>query len=141
MPKILVIDDEKSIRKSLREILEYENFKVDEAGDGAEGASMAEKENYDIILCDIKMPKIDGIEFLEKAKELNPDIPIIMISGHGTIEVAVGAIQHCMGQHGQLALSLQLNPQFLEAGEEGILPLGRGQVDQAGQLAVAAQHQ
>src|SRR5688572_27228608 len=93
MSKILVIDDEKSIRKSLREILEYENFKVDEAGDGAEGSAMAEKEMYDIILCDIKMPKLDGLEVLEKIQKMHPDTPVIMISGHGTIETAVEAVK------------------------------------------------
>ena len=66
MPRILIIDDEKSIRRTLREILEYENFKVDEAQDGLEGLTMAQKEKFDIILCDIKMPKMDGMEALEK---------------------------------------------------------------------------
>src|ERR1039458_1714695 len=92
MPKILIIDDEKSIRKTLREILEYENFKVDEAADGAEGSSMAEKENYDIVLCDIKMPKVDGMEALDRIQKSHPNTPVIMISGHGTIETAVEEI-------------------------------------------------
>jgi len=86
MPKILIIDDEKSIRKTLREILEYENFKIDEAADGLEGFGMTAKEKYDLILCDIKMPKMDGIEFLEKISATGIDSPIIMISGHGNIE-------------------------------------------------------
>lgn len=107
MSKILVIDDEKSIRKSLREILEYENFKVDEAGDGAEGAAMAEKEIYDIILCDIKMPKLDGIEVLEKIQKVHPDTPVIMISGHGTIETAVEAVKK--GAFDFIAKPLDLN--------------------------------
>lgn len=107
MSKILVIDDEKSIRKSLREILEYENFKVDEAGDGAEGSAMAEKEVYDIILCDIKMPKLDGIEVLEKIQKVHPDIPVIMISGHGTIETAVEAVKK--GAFDFIAKPLDLN--------------------------------
>lgn len=93
MPKILVIDDEKSIRKTLREILEYENFKVEEAGDGSEGSAMCEKESYDIVLCDIKMPKVDGMEALERIQKIRPDTPIIMISGHGTIETAVEAVK------------------------------------------------
>ena len=107
MPKILIIDDEKSIRKTLREILEYENFKVDEAADGAEGISMAEKESYDIILCDIKMPKVDGIEALEKIQKVRPDTPIVMISGHGTIETAVEAVKK--GAFDFIAKPLDLN--------------------------------
>ena len=107
MPKVLVIDDEKSIRKTLREILEYENFKVDEAGDGAEGSSMAEKEDYDIILCDIKMPKVDGMEALDRIQKSNPDIPVVMISGHGTIETAVEAVKK--GAFDFIAKPLDLN--------------------------------
>jgi two-component system, NtrC family, nitrogen regulation response regulator NtrX len=93
MSNILIIDDEKAIRKTLCEILSYEGYKMDEAGDGEEGLKKFREKDYDVILCDIKMPKIDGIEFLEKAKETNPDIPIIMISGHGTIETAVEAVK------------------------------------------------
>ena len=93
MPKILVIDDEKSIRKTLREILEYESFKVDEAQDGMEGFGMIQKEKYDIVLCDIKMPKMDGLELLNKVHALQPDTPIVMISGHGNIETAVEAVK------------------------------------------------
>jgi len=93
MSNILIIDDEKAIRKTLSEILSYEGYKIDEAGDGEEGLKKVKEKEYDVILCDIKMPKIDGIEFLEKAKELVPDIPIIMISGHGTIETAVEAVK------------------------------------------------
>jgi two-component system, NtrC family, nitrogen regulation response regulator NtrX len=93
MSNILIIDDEKAIRKTLSEILSYEGYKIDEAGDGEEGIRKFRDKEYDVILCDIKMPKMDGIEFLEKAKETNPDIPIIMISGHGTIETAVEAVK------------------------------------------------
>ena len=93
MSNILIIDDEKAIRKTLSEILSYEGYKIDEAGDGEEGLKKFREKEYDVILCDIKMPKMDGIEFLEKAKEANPDIPIIMISGHGTIETAVEAVK------------------------------------------------
>jgi two-component system, NtrC family, nitrogen regulation response regulator NtrX len=93
MSNILIIDDEKAIRKTLCEILSYEGYKMDEAGDGEEGLKKFREKDYDVVLCDIKMPKIDGIEFLEKAKETNPDIPIIMISGHGTIETAVEAVK------------------------------------------------
>ncbi|HSZ32079.1 MAG TPA: sigma-54 dependent transcriptional regulator [Puia sp.] len=93
MSNILIVDDEKAIRKTLSEILSYEGYKIDEAGDGEEGIRKFREKEYDVILCDIKMPKMDGIEFLEKAKEANPDIPIIMISGHGTIETAVEAVK------------------------------------------------
>jgi two-component system nitrogen regulation response regulator NtrX len=94
MAKILVIDDQQSIRKTLREILEYESFEVDEAEDGQKGFDMFNKEAYDLILSDIKMPKLDGIEFLDKVMASgNPDVPIIMISGHGNIETAVDAIK------------------------------------------------
>src|SRR5271170_20052 len=93
MLNILIIDDEKAIRKTLSEILSYEGYKLDEAGDGEEGLKKFRDIEYDVVLCDIKMPKIDGIEFLEKAKELNHDIPVIMISGHGTIGTAVEAVK------------------------------------------------
>ena len=93
MPLILIIDDEKSIRKTLTEILSFEGYKVDEAMDGEEGLEKFKNKNYDLVLCDIKMPKLDGIEFLEKAREINNDIPIIMISGHGNIETAVDAVK------------------------------------------------
>lgn len=91
MPKILIIDDEKSIRTTLREILEYEKYEVDEAKDGEEGFGLIKKTDYDIVLCDIKMPKMDGMEVLEKAVEEGKDTPFIMISAHGTIETAVEA--------------------------------------------------
>jgi DNA-binding NtrC family response regulator len=93
MSNILIIDDEKAIRKTLGEILSYEGYKMDEAGDGEEGLKKFKEKAYDVVLCDIKMPKIDGIEFLEKAREANPDVPIIMISGHGTIETAIEAVK------------------------------------------------
>jgi len=90
---VLIIDDERAIRKTLSEILSYEGFKVEEAADGEEGWKLFNEKNYDVVLCDIKMPKIDGLEFLTKATEKNSDIPIIMISGHGTIETAVDAVK------------------------------------------------
>src|SRR6476659_4527629 len=93
MADILIIDDEKAIRKTLSEILSFEGYKVDEASDGEEGLSKFKAKNYDVVLCDVKMPRIDGIEFLQKASECNPDVPIIMISGHGTIETAVEAVK------------------------------------------------
>ncbi len=93
MANILIIDDEKAIRKTLTEILSFEGYKIDEASDGEEGLKRFGEKSYDLVLCDIKMPKIDGIEFLEKAKGINPDIPIIMISGHGNIDTAVEAVK------------------------------------------------
>ncbi len=90
---ILVIDDEKAIRKTLGEILSFEGFTVDEAADGAEGAKKIRENNYDCILCDIKMPKMDGMEVLAVAREVRPDIPFIVISGHGNIETAVDAVK------------------------------------------------
>jgi two-component system nitrogen regulation response regulator NtrX len=93
MPDILIIDDEKAIRKTLTEILSFEGYKIAEAADGEEGLKMFKEKNYDVVLCDIKMPRLDGIEFLQKAGEINPDIPIIMISGHGNIETAVEAVK------------------------------------------------
>lgn len=93
MSSILIIDDEKAIRKTLSEILGYEGYKIDEASDGEEGLSKFRVKTYDLVLCDIKMPKLDGIEFLEKAKEINPEVPIIIISGHGNIETAVEAVK------------------------------------------------
>lgn len=93
MANILIIDDEKAIRKTLSEILSYEGYKIDEAADGEEGIKKFSSTTYDVVLCDIKMPKIDGLEFLEKAKEINADVPIIVISGHGNIETAVEAVK------------------------------------------------
>lgn len=93
MPTILIIDDERAIRNVLKDILGNEGFKVDEAADGEEGLKKFTTGTYDVVLCDIKMPKIDGIEFLQKATEVNADTPVIMISGHGNIETAVDAVK------------------------------------------------
>lgn len=93
MPSILIIDDEKAIRKTLMEILSFECYKIYEAADGEEGLKKFRDKNYDVVLCDIKMPKLDGLDFLQKAVETNADIPIIMISGHGNIETAVEAVK------------------------------------------------
>lgn len=93
MPNILIVDDEKAIRKTLGEILSYEGYKIDEAADGEEGWKFFNEKTYDVVLCDIKMPKLDGLEFLAKATEKNPDVPVIMISGHGNIETAVEAVK------------------------------------------------
>jgi two-component system, NtrC family, nitrogen regulation response regulator NtrX len=93
MAEILIIDDEKAIRKTLSEILSFEGYKIDEANDGEEGLKKFGEKNYEVVLCDIKMPKLDGIEFLEKARLINADVPIIMISGHGNIDTAVDAVK------------------------------------------------
>lgn len=90
---ILIIDDEKAIRRTLTDILGFEGFTIDEAADGAEGIKKIKENNYDCILCDIKMPKMDGMEVLTAAREEKPDIPFIMISGHGNIETAVEAVK------------------------------------------------
>jgi len=91
MSKILIIDDEKVIRATLREILEYEKYIVTEAQDGEEGLAKLQEEDFDLVLCDVKMPKIDGIEVLERAKALERSPQFIMISAHGSIETAVEA--------------------------------------------------
>ena len=93
MAYILVIDDEKSIRNTLQEILEYENHKVELATNGPEGIELFEKNEFDVVLCDIKMPEMDGIEVLERILEKSNDVPVIMISGHGNIDTAVEAIK------------------------------------------------
>src|SRR6476469_721244 len=93
MSNILIIDDEKAIRKTLNEILSFEGFKITEAGDGEEGLKLFSANTYDVVLCDIKMPKLDGIEFLTKVSQVNPDVPVIVISGHGNIETAVEAVK------------------------------------------------
>ncbi|SFO43596.1 DNA-binding transcriptional response regulator, NtrC family, contains REC, AAA-type ATPase, and a Fis-type DNA-binding domains [Algoriphagus ornithinivorans] len=91
MSKILIIDDEKVIRATLREILEYEKFEVSEAKDGEEGLAKLKEEEFDLVLCDVKMPKMDGIEVLDQAKALEKSPQFIMISAHGSIETAVEA--------------------------------------------------
>ncbi len=106
MAKILVIDDEKSIRSTLREILEYEKYKVDDAIDGIEGLELINKNEYDVILCDIKMPQMDGIEVLENILKSH-DTPVIMISGHGNIDTAVEAIKK--GAFDYISKPLDLN--------------------------------
>lgn len=93
MPRILIIDDEKSIRNTLKEILEYEKFEVEIAEDGAQGLEIINSIKIDAILCDIKMPKMDGIEVLNHIMQDHPDVPVVMISGHGDIDTAVEAIK------------------------------------------------
>ncbi|MCD6543338.1 MAG: sigma-54-dependent Fis family transcriptional regulator, partial [Flavobacteriaceae bacterium] len=91
MNKILIIEDEAAIRRVLTKIIQDENkaYQVEEAEDGLIGYSMIEKTDYDLVLCDIKMPKMDGVEVLEKVQKIKPEIPFIMISGHGELETAV----------------------------------------------------
>ena len=104
--KILIIDDERSIRRTLRDILEYEKYEVDDAEDGIQALEKLKENSFDLILCDIKMPKMDGLEVLEKASQLS-DAPIVMISGHGTIETAVDALKS--GAYDYIAKPLDLN--------------------------------
>lgn len=106
MSYILVIDDEEPIRNALREILEYEKFKVLEAENGIIGLELLKKNKVDVVLCDIKMPQMDGIEVLEKIQETS-DIPVVMISGHGNIETAVEAIKR--GAFDYISKPLDLN--------------------------------
>jgi len=106
MTRILIIDDERAIRNTLRDILEYENYKVDDAPTGIEGLKLVNEKKYDVILCDIKMPQMDGIEALEHIQKIT-DTPVIMISGHGTIETAVEAIKK--GAYDYIAKPLDLN--------------------------------
>ncbi|MFT6960913.1 MAG: DNA-binding NtrC family response regulator, partial [Flammeovirgaceae bacterium] len=91
MAKILIVDDEKSIRYTLREILEFEKYKVSEAEDGEQALEMFKKGDFDVALCDVKMPKMNGIELLEKVMEMGKEVQFIMISAHGDIETAVEA--------------------------------------------------
>lgn len=91
MPKILIIDDEKAIRNTLKEILEYEGFFVDEVDNGVDGIELIKTKDYDVVLCDIRMNKLDGIAVLTESLLIKPDLPFIMISGHGTIETAIEA--------------------------------------------------
>ena len=91
MPSVLIIDDERPIRMALREILEDEKYTVDEAKDGEEGLAKIQEHDYDIVLCDIRMPRLDGLEVLDRAMELGKDTQFIMVSAHGNIETAVDA--------------------------------------------------
>lgn len=107
MTKVLVIDDEKAIRRSIKEILEFEKYEVEEAEDGVQGLSMAQKNNYDVILSDIKMPKMDGLELQNKLNESNVNSALIIMSGHGTIDTAVDAVKK--GAYDFLAKPIDLN--------------------------------
>src|SRR5690554_5320272 len=111
MPHILIIDDERSIRNTLKEILEFEKFTVDLAEDGTEGLKKLTDNDYDVALCDIKMPKMDGMEVLEKALSAGVETPVVMISGHGNVESAVQAIK--MGAYDFIEKPLDLNRTLL----------------------------
>jgi len=93
MSKILIIEDDSKIRSILKEILEEKDHDVEDAGDGVEGLKKLEQGNFDLCLCDIKMPKMDGLEVLEKAKAASINTNFIMISAHGTIDIAVEAVK------------------------------------------------
>jgi len=93
MAKILIVDDDKGIRNTLREILQFEKYKVDEATDGLDCLVKIKQNKYDVIIMDIKMPKMDGMEAIERVQILSPDTPVVMISGHGNIDTAVEAVK------------------------------------------------
>lgn len=107
MSKILVIDDERAIRNTLKEVLEYEKHEVDLSEDGPKGLEMFSANTYDIVLCDIKMSKMDGIEVLEHISKISSDTPVVMISGHGNIDTAVESIKK--GAYDFLEKPLDLN--------------------------------
>src|SRR5690606_6613602 len=91
--RILIVDDDKSIRKTLRDILEFEKYEVDESTDGLDCMVKLKQSKFDVIILDVKMPRMDGMEAIEKIQNLCPDIPVIMISGHGNIDTAVEAVK------------------------------------------------
>ena len=93
MAKILIVDDDKGIRNTLREILQFEKYTVDEATDGLDCLVKIKQNKYDVIIMDIKMPKMDGMEAIERIQILNPETPVVMISGHGNIDTAVEAVK------------------------------------------------
>ncbi len=122
MTKILVIDDERSIRNTLKDILGFEGYIVEVAENGLFGIEMAKSNDFDIILCDIKMPEIDGIEVLEKIMEMKPETTVVMISGHGNIDTAVEAIKK--GAFDFIVKPLDLNRLLItirNAGEKTVL--------------------
>jgi DNA-binding NtrC family response regulator len=107
MKKILIIDDERAIRSTLKEILEFEKYIVDDTENGVKGINLAKENDYDLIFCDIKMPKMDGLDFLKEKRKKDIDCPVIMISGHGNIETAVQTLKN--GAYDYLEKPLDLN--------------------------------
>jgi two-component system nitrogen regulation response regulator NtrX len=107
MSKILIVDDEAAIRSALKEVLEYEGFTIIEAADGEAALKMVLKESFDLIFCDIKMPKLDGLDFLSELKKEEINVPVVMITGHGTIDTAVEAIKR--GAYDFIQKPLDLN--------------------------------
>jgi DNA-binding NtrC family response regulator len=107
MSKILIVDDEAAIRSALKEVLEYEGFSISEAPDGETALKMVMKESFDLIFCDIKMPKLDGLDFLSELKKEEINVPVVMITGHGTIDTAVEAIKR--GAYDFIQKPLDLN--------------------------------
>ena len=107
MSKILIVDDEAAIRSALKEVLEYEGFAISEATDGESALKMVLKESFDLIFCDIQMPKLDGLDFLSELKKEEIQVPVVMITGHGTIETAVEAIKR--GAYDFIQKPLDLN--------------------------------
>ncbi len=93
MPKILIVDDDKSIRRTLKDILEFEKYQVDEATDGLDALVQVKQNKYDVVILDIKMPKLDGMDAIDRIQNLRPDLPVVMISGHGNIDTAVEAVK------------------------------------------------
>ncbi len=93
MPKILIVDDERAIRRTLRDILEMEKYEVDEAEDGLSSLVKIKQDKFDVVILDIKMPKMDGMDVMDRLSEVAPDLPVIMISGHGDIDTAVEAVK------------------------------------------------
>ena len=107
MSKILIVDDEAAIRSALKEVLEYEGFSISEAPDGETALKMVMKESFDLIFCDIKMPKLDGLDFLSELKKEEINVPVVMITGHGTIDTAVEALKR--GAYDFIQKPLDLN--------------------------------
>jgi DNA-binding NtrC family response regulator len=107
MSKILIVDDEAAIRSALKEVLEYEGFSISEAPDGETALKIVMKESFDLIFCDIKMPKLDGLDFLSELKKEEIHVPVVMITGHGTIDTAVEAIKR--GAYDFIQKPLDLN--------------------------------
>ncbi len=107
MSKILIVDDEAAIRSALKEVLEYEGFSISEAPDGETALKMVLNESFDLIFCDIKMPKLDGLDFLSELKKEEIQVPVVMITGHGTIDTAVEAIKR--GAYDFIQKPLDLN--------------------------------